>query len=129
MSIFKEINLLDAIDNGYLTLQMKNSCSKRVDAIWDSIASRIFSDFYFLEIEIANSENPAEEIQYWEVLDDIFREVIETNNKKDLVANIVYAVSSGYVPVGVPKSFLENIVLAYERHTKGIDLFKRREKN
>ncbi len=129
MSIFKTIKLLDALEDGYVTFQMKNSYSKRVDIIWDGIANHIFTDFYFLEIEIADCEDPAEEIQYWQVLNEIFKEVIETNNKKDLVANIIYAISSGYVPVGVPKAFLENIVVAYKRHTKGIDLFRRREKD
>ena len=127
MSIFKDISLLKAIDDGYMDLQMKDSCVKKVDFIWGGIANHIFEDFYFLEIEIADSDNPSEEIQYWQVLNDIYKEVIQYNSKKDLVANIIYAVSSGYVPVGVPKSFLDNIVKSYKVHTRGIDLFKRRD--
>jgi hypothetical protein len=129
MSIFKDIKLLDALESGCITLQMKNCYSKEVDLVWNGIAKHIFTDFYFLEVEIADSKDPAEEVQYWKVLNKIFEEVIEINTRKDLVANIIYAVSSGYVPVGVPKSFLDNIVKSYKNHTKGIDLFKRRAKD
>jgi hypothetical protein len=108
---------------------MKNCYSKEVDLVWDGIAKHIFTDFYFLEVEITDSEDPAEEVHYWKVLNKIFEEVIEVNNRKDLVANIIYAVSSGYIPVGVPKSFLDIIVKAYKKHTKGIELFKRRAKD
>jgi len=127
MSIFNPILIDDIIEEGYIILQLKDEHGIKASHVWEGIANHVYKEYYILEAELANCDIPKEELEYWAILNEIFFELVnEHGYQKMLVANIVFALSTGYIPVGIPRNFIENIYRVYNKYTEGSEIFAKR---